>query len=97
MKELSDIFKWCIYERDTMGNPNRRKYYAGILLQWRQGHGLNTIIRKDINDQEEHPDTTYINFQKTRYDHSKEHKILLLAIPWMILIGSYSSNLPTTS
>lgn len=78
LNKLSDIFKWGVYERDTIGNPNKRKYYAVILLQWMQGHGLSTIIRKAISYKEEHPDTMYINFQKTRYDHSKEHKNIII-------------------
>ena len=78
LNTLSDIFKWDVYERDTIGNRNKRKYYAVILLQWMQGYGLSFIIRSAIQYKEDHPDTMYINFKKTWYDHSKEHKNIII-------------------
>lgn len=48
LKNLSEIFQWPIYEKDTLGKGNRLYYYAVILLQWMQGNGLHEIIRRAL-------------------------------------------------
>ena len=49
LKELSIIFNWKIYEKDTLGKGDKILYYAVILNQWMQGKGLHEIIRGAIN------------------------------------------------
>lgn len=48
LRNLSEIFQWSIYEKDTIGKGNRLYYYAVILLQWMQGNGLHEIIRRAL-------------------------------------------------
>ena len=48
LRNLSDIFQWHIYEKETLGKGNRLYYYAVILLQWMQGNGLHEIVRRAL-------------------------------------------------
>lgn len=48
LRNLSEIFQWSIYEKETLGKGNRLYYYAVILLQWMQGNGLHEIIRRAL-------------------------------------------------
>ncbi len=54
MRNLSDIFQWPIYEKETLGKGNRLYYYAVILLQWMQGNGLHEIVRRALAYNKEH-------------------------------------------
>lgn len=49
LNQLSDIFQWSIYEKETLGNRNRLRYYSVLLLQWMQGNGLHEIIRQALS------------------------------------------------
>lgn len=49
LQQLSSIFQWDIYEKDTLGKGDKIKYYTVILTQWMQGKGLHEIIRQSIN------------------------------------------------
>ena len=42
--ELSNIFKWTHYEKDTIGNGASIEYYANILSRWMNGNGLTQIL-----------------------------------------------------
>ena len=48
LRNLSEIFQWNLYEKETLGKGNRLDYYAVILLQWMQGNGLHEIIRRAL-------------------------------------------------
>lgn len=48
LKQLSLIFQWNIYERDTLGKGEKIRYYTVILTQWMQSSGLHEIIRGAI-------------------------------------------------
>lgn len=48
LENLSKVLQWSIYEKKTLGNSKRLRYYAVLLLQWMQGKGLHEIIRKAI-------------------------------------------------
>ena len=41
---LSEIFKWDIYERSTLGRGRSINFYSVLLMQWIQGEGLHNII-----------------------------------------------------
>ena len=44
IRKLSKIFDWPIYEKSTLGNESKRKWYAVILSQWMEGSGLSYIM-----------------------------------------------------
>ena len=44
LKRLFYIFKWDIYEKGTIGDIGRIRYYANILVRWMNGHGLKQIL-----------------------------------------------------
>lgn len=48
LRNLSEIFQWSMYEKETLGKGNRLYYYAVILLQWMQGNGLHEIVRRAL-------------------------------------------------
>lgn len=62
---LRCVFKWDVYEKETLGkkiNPNGKKggilrWYATILLRWIRGNGLSTIIHYAIRYKENNPET----------------------------------------
>lgn len=62
---LRRVFKWDVYEKETIGkkiNPNGKKggilrWYATILLRWIRGNGLSTIIHYAIRYKENNPET----------------------------------------
>lgn len=62
---LRHVFKWEIYEKETLGKPiyaNSKKggilrWYATILLRWIRGNGLSTIIHYAIHYKENNPET----------------------------------------
>lgn len=62
---LRHVFKWEIYETETLGKPiysNSKKggilrWYATILLRWIRGNGLSTIIHYAIRYKENNPET----------------------------------------
>lgn len=77
LQNLSRIFDWPIYEKNTLGKGNRLAYYTVILMQWMEGHGLHEIIRGAIWHYQEHGgklvsyDPTY---HLETYDGSSNHK-----------------------
>lgn len=77
LKKLSQIFNWSIYEKGTLGKGDRLNYYAVILLQWMEGHGLHEIIRGAISHYQEQGgrlvsyDPTY---HLEKYNGSANHK-----------------------
>ena len=49
LRMLSRVFKWEIYEHETIGQSlGKLRWYAVILLQWIRGNGLSTIINAAI-------------------------------------------------
>ena len=80
---LSHIFKWDIYERDTIGKGlNVLRWYAVILLRWIRGNGLSSIINSAIKYKAENPNTGIWvgNLQiSKRYDGSRRHKNYIIA------------------
>lgn len=49
LEDLSKIFQWEVYEKETLGKGNSLRYYSVILMQWMEGKGLHEIIRSSIN------------------------------------------------
>ena len=80
---LSRVFKWNIYENETIGkSANVLKWYAVILLRWIRGNGLNSIISHAITYKADNPDSgVWVgNLQiAKRYDGSRNHKNYIIA------------------
>lgn len=77
--QLSRVFKWHIYESETLGHPNRLKWYAVILSQWMEGMGLNQIIKKGIDWKITHNGTVMINRQPVPYIDCPSHQNHVIA------------------
>ena len=82
LDELSNVFRWDIYESGTLGKPTLRKWYAVILCQWMEGGGLKFIMTRALNYHKDNPRPFWIN----RYGppgvynyHSKEHHNIVFA------------------
>lgn len=79
LNKLSEIFKWGKYENETIGKPKVLRWYAVILSQWVQGYGIGQIIKAAIKYKQSNPkDALYIDFEKTDYTDSKEHKNVVI-------------------
>lgn len=80
LNNLSNIFQWSVYEKETLGKGNRLNFYAVILLQWMQGNGLHEIIRKALLYNLEHKclirDSQHS--EPVHFNNSIEHKNIVI-------------------
>ena len=72
--KLYDVFKWNIYEKDTLGNKEKIKWYAVILSQWMEGLGLSQIIKKGIDWKITHNGMVMINRQLVPFSNIPFHQ-----------------------
>ena len=89
MMELRRLFKWDIYEKQTIGKPGTQKldsvirWYSTILLRWIRGNGLSTLVGSVVRCKENNPETGVWSGQfkvAERYNpKSKYHKNLVIA------------------
>ena len=89
MMELRRLFKWDIYEKQTIGKPGTQKldsvirWYSTILLRWIRGNGLRTLVGSAVRYKENNPETGVWSGQfkvAERYNSkSKYHKNLVIA------------------
>lgn len=85
LRQLSRIFKWDIYESETLGKGNRIEYYATILVKWMNGDGLKQILNKTIRYNFSHNCQIMHHGVPTYFNDSREHI--------NILIGETLSNI----
>ena len=78
LEKLRDIFKWNIYEKDTLGYGDRIKYYAVILTRWMNGYGLALLLKDTLEYNERNNKYVEINRQSTPYNGSQEHKNIVI-------------------
>lgn len=86
MEELSRIFNWDKYEFGTLGKRNRAgdhaklSWYAVILSQWMEGHGLSYIMRKAIEYMKDNPEKFWLNdYTPSYFDDGPEHRNVVFA------------------
>lgn len=86
LEELGRIFNWDKYEFGTLGKRNRNgdhaklSWYAVILSQWMEGHGLNYIMRKAVEYMNNHPEKFWLNdYTPAYFDNSPEHQNVVFA------------------
>ena len=89
MMKLRKIFKWDIYEKQTIGRPGTYqldsviRWYSTILLRWIRGNGLSTLVHSTVNYKERHPETGVWSGQYKVADYynkdSKYHINLVIA------------------
>ena len=89
MMKLRSLFKWDIYEKQTLGKPGTQRldsvirWYSTILLRWIRGNGLRTIVGSAVRYKENNPETGVWSGQfkvAERYNSkSKYHKNLVIA------------------
>lgn len=90
LEDLSDIFKWRVYEKKTLGNYDSNnfklthiRYYATLLLHWMKGENLACIIKSAIEYKEKHPKTgVWLNSRKIEDEfnvNDEQHKNYVIA------------------
>lgn len=89
MMQLRRLFKWDIYEKDTLGKPGTYRldsvirWYSTILLRWIRGNGLQVLVSSAVTYKEKNPETGVWSGKyrvAERYDkNSKYHKNLVIA------------------
>lgn len=86
LEKLCSIFKWNNYEASSLGRTNEigqhplLKWYAVILIQWMEGTGLSSIMKKAIEYRADHPDNFWLNnHEKSYYNGSLEHRNIVIA------------------
>lgn len=76
--KLRHIFKWDIYEPETLGNGDKYKYYAVILARWMNGYGLALLLKDTIDNVANNNRNISKNYQTIPYDGSQEHKNIVI-------------------
>ena len=87
LQRLCSIFKWEIYEADTLGHVGKYSHkhgklswYQVILAQWVRGNGLSAIMYQAIKNKEDYPKgAMYIDREYVDYDHSRNHKNIVIS------------------
>jgi len=86
LEQLSRIFNWDKYEFGTLGKRNKNgdhaklSWYAVILSQWMEGHGLSYIMRKAIEYMKNNPKKFWLNdYTPDVYNDSPEHRNVVFA------------------
>lgn len=79
LDQMDSIFNWKQYEKNQIGNSNKRRWYAVILIQWISGLGLRNIINKAIEYKRENPyKAMYHNQEYYDFDNSKSQKNIVI-------------------
>ncbi len=79
LHKLLSIFKWRIYERDTLGSGNKIDYYAVILSRWMNGYGLNLLLKDTIDyNRDYHKEVSPYYGHHEPYNGSSEHKNIII-------------------
>ena len=87
LERLCKIFKWEIYESETLGHVGKYSkkhgklsWYAVILSQWVQGDGLNKIMFHAISHKQRNPENAlYIDNGYVDYNDSREHRNIVIS------------------
>ena len=86
LEKLSDIFNWDKYEFSTLGKRNKAgehaklSWYAVILSQWMEGHGLSYIMNRAITYMRENPRKFWLNdYTPAIFDDKAEHRNIVFA------------------
>lgn len=86
LEELSRIFDWDRYESQTLGKRNgagehaKLSWYAVILAQWMEGHGLSYIMRQAIKYMQDNPRKFWLNdYTPSVYEDTPEHRNVVFA------------------
>lgn len=82
LTRLGDVFMWRQYESDGLGRLGKEtgeysmlSWYAVLLIQWMEGHGLAAILGKAIKYYEKHPGQYWKNsYTPECYEGSVEQK-----------------------
>lgn len=82
LERLCKIFKWEVYEFDTIGHVGKTSHkhgklswYAVILGQWVQGYGLSQIMNQALQHKRNYPkNALYIDRNYIDYNDSREHR-----------------------
>lgn len=79
LDQMDSIFNWQQYEKNKIGNANKRRWYAVILIQWISGLGLKNIINKAIEYKRDNPQNAiYHNQEYYDFDNSKSQKNIVI-------------------
>lgn len=87
LERLCSIFKWEVYEADTLGHVGKYSHkhgklswYQVILAQWVRGNGLSAIMYQAIKNKEDYPkNAMYIEREYVDYDYSRNHKNIVIS------------------
>lgn len=77
--ELLKVFKWRIYEQETLGSGSKIDYYAVILSRWMNGYGLNLLLKDTLDNNRDNHREVYTSFGRHEpYNGSQEHKNIVI-------------------
>ncbi|WP_311777160.1 DEAD/DEAH box helicase [Trueperella abortisuis] len=85
LERLASIFKWRIYDPETLGKTDRYgnqltmlRWYTVLLTQWMEGHGLRSIMNRALQYRLQQG-TLYIKGQgEIRYENTLQHRNIVI-------------------
>lgn len=80
LNKLSEIYKWEVYEKSTLGrSKNILKYYSLLLNKWMNGSGTKQMIKNMIDYKLKNRLPLYLNQKYIgEFENTKEHKNIVI-------------------
>lgn len=86
LERLASIFKWRIYDPETLGKTARGsnqltllRWYTVLLTQWMEGHGLRSIMNRAL-DYRLRQGTIYVPGKgEIRYENTRPHRNIVIS------------------
>lgn len=86
LERLASIFKWRVYDRETLGKTDRDgnqltmlRWYTVLLTQWMEGHGLRSIMNRALRYRLQQG-TLYIKGQgEIPYEDTLQHRNIVIS------------------
>ena len=86
LERLASIFKWRVYDRETLGKTDRDgnqltmlRWYTVLLTQWMEGHGLRSIMNRALRYRLQQG-TLYIKGQgEIPYENTLQHRNIVIS------------------
>lgn len=79
--KLAKIFKWELYEPKTLGRLSKQnseltslRWYALLLIQWMEGHGLQYIMERSLRYYRRYPDRFFVGDRPQYYNDGPEDR-----------------------
>ncbi|MDO5747460.1 MAG: hypothetical protein Q4P66_07380 [Actinomycetaceae bacterium] len=85
LERLASIFKWRIYEPETLGKTasygpqlTMLRWYTVLLTQWMEGHGLRSIVNRALQYRQQQGTLFIKGKGEIRYENTSQHRNIVI-------------------